>query len=470
MKFIDLFAGAGGMSCGIKNAGGVLVFANEFDPNASKTYKSNLDHWKNSQGLLIQAPIENLHKSLIKKDIQNNFQGDLVVEHSTYKENKAKHENVQIDKDHLKYLKSIKKIDLIVGGPPCQGFSNLGRGKKKEILQNVQKKFIEDPRNQLFKYFLDFVEFYSPKIVLIENVMGLKSAGDYYELIHKSLEKTKPGYIVTGLELNASEFGIAQSRKRLFFVGVRNDIKNAGQFIFNLPTVLNFCKSKSFSVRDAIDDLPNIRSNPQSLNLRVENEIPIGNVDSFGEQESTLDYVDLLSENTIYANMINKIGENGEDKKPTKLYNHKARFNNASDLEIYKQISAGKYLTNIENEEVLQKVKYGTGIDENGRRYVNQGFADKYFKLDPNKPSRTIVAHLQTDNNGFIHYGETPRGITPREAARLQSFPDWYKFEGPFTNQFKQIGNAVPPLLAKIFGKIFKSFLTDHSIENLYDL
>ena len=243
----------------------------------------------------------------------------------------------------------------------------------------------------MFKYFLDFVEFYKPKIVLIENVMGLKSAGDYFELILKSLEKTKPGYIATGLEINASDYGVAQSRERLFFVGVRNDVTNSDQFIFNLPTILNFCKTKGFSTKDAIDDLPKIKSNPKMLNLDKKNEIPIGDKNSFGEIESTKDYENLLSENTLYSNIINKIGEKNLDKRPKKLFNHKARFNNKNDLEIYKKIKAGKYLSHPENFNVLQKVKYGTGIDKNGKRYLNQGFADKYFKLDPNKHQELLL-------------------------------------------------------------------------------
>ena len=85
----------------------------------------------------------------------------------------------------------------------------------------------------------------------------------------------------------------------------------------------------------------------------------------------------------------------------------------------------------------------------NLNKYSTEGFNDKYFKLPPDKPSRTIVAHLQMDNNGYVHYGDIPRGISPREAARIQSFPDWYEFKEFRTKQFKQIGNAVPPLLAK---------------------
>ena len=95
-------------------------------------------------------------------------------------------------------------------------------------------------------------------------------------------------------------------------------------------------------------------------------------------------------------------------------------------------------------------------------------FVDKYFKLDPDKPSKTITAHLKVDNNSFVHYGDIPRGITPREAARIQSFPDWYQFSGPFTSQFKQIGNAVPPLMAKALGEIFYDFI-NHGVDHLID-
>jgi len=234
---------------------------------------------------------------------------------------------------------------------------------------------------------------------------------------------------------------------------------------------LNITNRRSkINVKQAIDDLPKIRSNPKMLNTVLESEIPIGNKGSFGENESTKNYLELINENTFYSSMINKLGEEEISNLPKKLHNHKCRFNNDLDLSIYEEIKPGKYLNHPDNEKVLQKVKYGTEYNESGKRVLNQGFADKYFKLDPNKPARTIVAHLQTDNNGYIHYGDIPRGISPREAARLQSFPDWYVFKGSFTKQYKQIGNAVPPLVAKTFGKIFKNFLEKGLIDNLYNL
>ena len=111
-----------------------------------------------------------------------------------------------------------------------------------------------------------------------------------------------------------------------------------------------------------------------------------------------------------------------------------------------------------DNFDAVQIIPYGTKKVKGVMQYQSS-FVDKYFKLDPSKPSKTITAHLLRDNNGFIHYGKTPRGISVRESARIQSFPDWYQFTGPLTNQFKQIGNAVPPLVAEAFGKIFYTFL-----------
>ena len=170
-------------------------------------------------------------------------------------------------------------------------------------------------------------------------------------------------------------------------------------------------------------------------------------------EESNIPYSDLI-ELTDYNHLINIF--RGDYIRASNLYNHKARFNNEDDLKIYKLLSAGKYLNHPDNKEALELCKYDTTfINEDGVE-VNS-FQDKYFKIDPNKPSRTIVAHLQMDTNGYVHYDNPPRGITPREAARLQSFPDWYRFYGSFTSQYRQIGNAVPPLLAKSIGEAFLS-------------
>ena len=159
---------------------------------------------------------------------------------------------------------------------------------------------------------------------------------------------------------------------------------------------------------------------------------------------------------TEYRKLINTY--NGKFIEPKYLFNHKSRYHNERDRFIYKNLVAGKYLNDPVNEKALSRVTYGVIIDENGNKKV-KGFGDKYFKLDPDSVSKTIIAHLETDGNSYVHPGDFPRSITPREAARIQSFPDWYFFTGNTRNQLKQIGNAVPPVLGSVFAKAFKETL-----------
>ena len=443
LRYIDLFSGAGGMSIGIKSMGGELLFSNEIDKHAVQTQKTNLDFIGEDPSKVIQSSIEELHEKIIGKKVEFEFQSNNVHYHKTFSNLYQNDSHLNIEQ--VENLKLLKNVDLIVGGPPCQGFSNAGKGIKSKA-RSLYLDFIDDPRNQLFKYFLDFVEYYSPKAVIIENVKGLASSKNYRSLIQDSLENTGLGYNTISIILNAENYGIPQSRERIFFIGIRKDLKDSDLFTFYLPSLLIDSHSKKLSLKDSISDLPSIRSNPKPLNLKKEDEIPIGEKGSFGENISCKKYDELVDLKNEYVSTINWF--QSKIITPKNLYNHKARYNNEEDLKIYKLLKPGISLTDKRNEKANELNKYST-----------KSFGDKYFKLDPNKPSRTIVAHLQMDNNGYVHYGDIPRGITPREAARIQSFPDWYKFEGPFTNQFKQIGNAVPPLLARKIYTVIADFL-----------
>tara|TARA_Y100001958_G_C21235333_1_gene561628 strand:+ start:1532 stop:2935 length:1404 start_codon:yes stop_codon:yes gene_type:complete len=455
LRYIDLFSGAGGLSIGLKKAGAELVYANEMDKSAALTFQKNLEFFGEDPNKVVPGSIEQLHKLVIGKNVETQFQSELIHSHKSMIDS---YKNInEINEDHLKIVKNAQEIDLLVGGPPCQGFSTAGRGKKKSV-QDIQKDFVDDPRNQLFKYFIDFVEYHNPKIVFIENVKGIKSAKNYLELICSTLETTGKNYNVEYLILNSFYFGVPQNRERVFIVGIRQDLADGEKLKFYLRTILSGFDKNRFMLNQAIGDLPSIRANIKPNNAEVDKEIPIGKKDSWGEDVSSKSYKYLIKKQTKYTNIINSL--NGKVIIPEKLYNHKCRYNNDLDLEIYKLMKPGKYLTDKENYNAVQIVPYGTK-KVNGEMKFESSFSDKYFKLHPNKPSKTITAHLVRDNNGFIHFGKTPRGISVREAARIQSFPDWYKFYGPLTQQFKQIGNAIPPLVAEAFGKIFYSFLSN---------
>ena len=466
--YIDLFAGAGGLTIGFGNKGFHLEMANDIAEPALNTLKKNLikTHPDTDQDRVILGDIKELYEHLGNGDVTYDIQGHMVVETNKEVELRKKTPSVRGNDAIKNILSGITHVDVLAGGPPCQGFSMIGRSKKATLVERT-KGFIDDPRNQLFKYYLKFAEKLSPKLVLIENVKGLASASGYRDLIEKSLTDTgEYGYDTSSYILNAKDFGLAQNRERIFFIGVRKDL--AEKYDINASEIFDEiikAKKDPLKLKDVIYDLPQIKANPIPNNYNEESEISFNKIKvCFGKNISDEPYKELLSNKADdkYIKSINTY--NGRLKTPKFLFNHKSRYHNERDLFIYKNLVAGKYLNDPVNEKALSKVTYGVVIDENGNKKV-KGFGDKYFKLDPESVSKTIIAHLETDGNSYVHPGEFPRSITPREAARIQSFPDWYFFTGSTRNQLKQIGNAVPPMLGGVFAEQFKNIL-DHIAEN----
>ena len=460
--YIDLFAGAGGLTIGFGNKGFHLELANDIAEPALNTLKKNLikTHPRTNENRVILGDIKELYEHLGNGCVTYDMQGHMVIETNKEVELRKKAPSVKDNEVIKNILSGITQIDVLAGGPPCQGFSMIGRSKKA-TLEERTNGFIDDPRNQLFKYYLKFAEKLSPKLVLIENVKGLASASEYRGLIEKSLGDTGEfGYDTSSLVLNAKDFGIAQSRERIFFIGIRKDL--AKKYKINASDIFSEIiktKKNPLKLKDVIFDLPQIKANPKPSNYKEESEVSFSKIKvCFGKNISDEPYKELIGKKGCnkYLSSINTY--NGNLITPKYLFNHKSRYNNERDLFIYKNLVAGKYLNDPVNEKALSKVTYGIVIDENGNKKV-KGFGDKYFKLNPESVSKTIIAHLETDGNSYVHPGEHPRSITPREAARIQSFPDWYFFTGSTRNQFKQIGNAVPPLLGGLFAEHFKNVL-----------
>lgn len=340
---VDLFAGAGGLSLGFEMAGFNIVAHLESDPWACET-------------------------------LRKNFPGSLIVEKDINKIKPADFE------------KLVGPVDVIIGGPPCQGFSLVGRGKLKSL-----GKHENDPRNKLYKKFLSFVETLQPKAFVMENVPGIlmHNQGKTARTIKKHFEKI--GYHVQAHLLTASEHGVPQTRKRVFFIGFKKPATFAIEKCDHVVTV-----------KDAIGDLPCIKHGRGRPIMKY-------------KKPAMNDYQLLMR------------------TESEQIHNHEARAYGVQDMEIFSIMRQGmKY------HELPKRLK----------RYRDDTFRDKYKRLVNSEPSWTVVAHLQKDGYMYIHPTQD-RTITVREAARLQSFPDKFILMGPRSKQFRQVGNAVPPLLAK---------------------
>ncbi|EFM09530.1 DNA-cytosine methyltransferase [Paenibacillus curdlanolyticus YK9] len=383
-KVLDLFSGCGGLGEGFLQAGFDIAASVEIDEKACATQKFN-----HPETQVLQADL------------------------------------TQLAPRDLSLATGITNFDLIIGGPPCQGFSligtRLGTGKGFG-------EFGEDPRNKLYKEFVRYVRYFQPKMFLMENVPGLFSMhkGAVRENIEQDFSFDDPeglfvGYHVVSDIVKAVEFGVPQSRERVIFLGVRKDLN----IIPEHPRAV-FKEEDFFTVQDAIGDLPklDIRDGEFSVKNTPRNEAP---------------YLKLLNTN---AKRI-KRDTGFEDGY---LYNHTTRFQNERDREIFRILEPFQNLKTLDPDLIPIRLR--------------NGFDDFYRKLDYKKPSPTIIAHLHKDGLAFIHPdGNQARSISVREAARLQSFPDNFVFIGPQTAMFKQIGNAVPPLLAYHLGLHIKKTL-----------
>lgn len=392
LNFIDLFAGAGGLSEGFVRAGFSPIAHVEIDKNACDTLQTRNAYYylkkKNDLGIYYDY----LKKSISKQELfqELSFLEQNVIHHAIGEDN-SKIFNIIDEKLHN------KNIDLIIGGPPCQAYSVVGRYR-------LLKSKDEDARNLLYKEYAKFLKKYKPKVFVFENVLGLLSAekGKYFNNLKKYFKSI--GYDLDYRVLNASEFGVLQDRKRVIIIGWRKDLD------FSYP-IFDF-KENHNSVKDILLDLPFL--NPG------DNE-PI----SFYSKEN----------NSYLKNAF--IREESEF-----VTQHITRQHNQRDLKIYK-IAIEKWL----NEK--KRLNYPDLPNELKTHKNESSFIDRFKVVNVNGFSHTVLAHIAKDGHYYIYPSlEQIRSLSVREVARIQSFPDNYYFEGGRTAAFKQIGNAVPPLMA----------------------
>jgi len=416
LVILDLFSGAGGLSEGFFRTGATFVGHVEADKYACETLKTRTAYWN----LKNQNKLGVYHDYLLKKITRDELWGKSGVADSQDVINTEISDNtfnaiVKTVKQNLKAKKE-KKVDLIIGGPPCQAYSVVGRARMKESV-------VCDPRNYLYKYYVNFLEEFKPKMFVFENVPGILSAanGQHFQDIKDAIKKA--GYHMDLKELVASNYGVLQERKRIIIIGWNKEIYNDAPEYPHFDTITN-----KYLVKDLLEDLPETK--------------PARMIEGKGLYKK---------EPSSYLTEANI-----RDKDFDILTQHETRMHNERDLEIYKEAimswKKGKRLCYKELSE--RRPELCTHKNKTS-------FTNRFNVIKADQPaSHTILAHMAMDGHYYIHPDiKQLRSLSVREAARLQSFPDDFYFEGPRTAQFRQIGNAVPPKMAEQIAKKIKELL-----------
>lgn len=425
LRFIDLFAGAGGLSEGFIKSGYIPVAHVEMKRDACNTLKTrSAFHYLKDHNQL------NIYEQYLR-DKQEGTDGTALwqqvpddvtnrVIQATIGENTMEQILTRLDA-----LAGDDPVDVVIGGPPCQAYSIAGRAK---MGQDVKK----DPRNYLYRYYLKFIEHFQPKMFVFENVMGITTA-QTADLV-KPFDDLKKiadelGYNVEAREQVASNFEVLQHRHRMIIVGWKREDENHNQTGFKYPDLVKR-PSQYKTMRDLFSDLPQ-RKNGE------------------GQLCEIIDYTKPIEE----MQYMQETGIRGVLNFTTQ---HVTRKNNARDREIY--------CIAIKDWKEKHRLNYANLPDELKTHKNTSSFLNRFNVVDPNGCSHTVVAHIAMDGHYYIYPTDNPtienaRSISVREAARLQSFPDDYFFEGSRTSAFMQIGNAVPVMMAYHIAEALKKQL-----------
>lgn len=405
-RYLDIFAGAGGLSEGFVRAGYEPVAHIEMDKAACYTLKTRLSYKWLSDNNNTSIYMQYLKKEITRKELYNAVPSSLLESVLCYE---ISNENIEEIFEKIDNILDGNYLDLIVGGPPCQAYSLIGRARD-------ENKMVGDSRNYLYILYAKFLLKYKPRYFVFENVTGLLSAKDtdgqlYFDKMQKLFREC--GYSIEYKKLNAKDYGVLQNRSRIILIGKYGQHKS---FYPNIKKETN-----NYTVGEIFKDLPKIKSGEGSYGL-VKTKPYKGSY--------------------LFDSKIKEY-----DLEPTTL--HCARPHTSQDLKIYKRVvqSWNKNRKRLSYTDLPKKLQSQNNTSS---------FLDR-FKVVASELSysQTVVAHISKDGHYFIHPDiNQNRSLTPREVARLQTFPDNYYFESASgrpsrTAAFKQIGNAVPVLLAE---------------------
>ncbi|MEZ4294649.1 MAG: DNA (cytosine-5-)-methyltransferase [Polyangiaceae bacterium] len=389
-RVVDLFCGGGGLSEGFHQSGFDVALAMDADPIAIRTYRFN---------------------------------------HPSVREDRALCRDIRtLENGELRRLAGRRRVDVLIGAPPCQGFSHVGhRSKTSRTGYSVK----DDERNYLYQHMVTAALELRPKLFLMENVPGMKSArkGDRSFLDDAARALEEQGFTTATWKLNAAAVGVPQDRVRYFLVAARGlplPERPVEHYQDSLAKEFDPDALPPVTLDEAIFDLPaRLAGGGDVVDLWPPREAP---------------------DSARYRRYLAKFGILSGSRL---LLNHTVRYHNERDLELYALLRPGE-------DSVHALEKYGRA---DLMRYRADVFDDKYARLRGDRPCKTIVSHLAKDGNGYIHPAQV-RSISFREAARVQSFRDDYAFCGSPSDQWVHLGNAVPPVMAAAIARTFLAALS----------
>lgn len=461
ISVIDLFAGPGGLGEGFENLSnsGEKIFkiqlSIEKDLYACKTLRLRAFHRSLARNSLpdlyeyYQQPEEKIFNEVIKK-----YHREWVSAQNTARQHEMSVKNRNITRGMISQRLNNARKWVLVGGPPCQAYSLVGRARRTN---ETRKKFESDHRHTLYEEYLDILEHFHPPVFIMENVKGILSAThrgsgifhricedlskadyDLHSLTGQSSRDLAGSWISDAFVVRSEEHGVPQTRHRVFILGVRKDLG-----ISPKPLLKN---DQSFALGQALEGLPSLRSRLSTNDSVAKWEkarrcgvmLARGSCNLILPQSSGSEFV------------ISRSAAKGflGDKDLEGVPNHQSRSHIIKDIERY--AFAASYAKKHGKSPKINDFPIRLKPKHKNIHDVEVPFKDRFKVQIETRPSSTITSHISKDGHYYIHPDPAQaRSLTVREAARLQTFPDNYRFEGPRTEQYKQVGNAVPPLLAQ---------------------